>query len=512
MGEAQRRKNIAVKELLSPVGSECFVETPSGKVHVHWDSKSSVTPFGQMAYFIEFLNMTGLFSGWVDSCPLEYTSPNAPDKLDFLGTWLLSILSGHKRYAHVTSIKGDGVNPELLGMKKILSEDSLRRGLSKIPEGAGICWLQEHLEHSVLPLLKAPWILDVDTTVKPLYGKQEGAVVGYNPTKPGRPSHTYHTYLVAGLRLVLDAEVHAGNQSHSNHTLPGLLHLLDKLPENQRPYIVRGDAGFGTDRVITELENRNQNYLFKLRLTKKVKQYIEKSFYRQGWSDAGSGWEGLDGEIQLGGWDRKRHVVMLRRQIHGEIILQDSKQDFFGFIEGTGAAKRYEYAVLVTNLEDEISTIAQLYRDRADAENNFDELKNHWGWGGFTTQDLHRCQLSVRAVALIYNWWSLFVRLANPKIRHEAITSRPLLLTAIAEKTQHARKTDLTITPMHGKGAKAKSMLEAVSNLLKRLKISAEQLNLTSVWEAVCNHLILILTNFDWKVARIFHAKNAAAG
>jgi hypothetical protein len=86
MGEAKRRNILSTKVLLSPAGSDGFVETPSGKVHINWDSKSSVTPFGQMAYFIEFLNMTGLFSGWVNSCPLEYTSPNAPCKLDFLGT------------------------------------------------------------------------------------------------------------------------------------------------------------------------------------------------------------------------------------------------------------------------------------------------------------------------------------------------------------------------------------------------------------------------------------------
>ena len=30
-------------------------------------------------------------------------------------------------------------------------------------------------------------------------------------------------------------------------------------------------------------------------------------------------------------------------------------------------------------------SLGQLYRDRADAENTFDELKNQWGWGGFTT-------------------------------------------------------------------------------------------------------------------------------
>src|ERR1700761_2349415 len=60
-------------------------------------------------------------------------------------------------------------------------------------------------------------------------------------------------------------------------------------------------------------------------------------------------------------------------------------------------------------------------------ENSFDELKNHWGWGGFTTHDLVRCRMMARIVALVFNWWNLFVRLADPDHHREAITSRPLL-------------------------------------------------------------------------------------
>lgn len=206
-----------------------------------------------------------------------------------LGTWLLSILAGHQRDAHVTSIRSDGVKPELLGMSKVLSEDALRRGLKKITETSAIAWLREHRQRSVLRLWPAPWILDVDTTIKPLYGKQEGAVGGFKPTNPGRPSHTYHPYLVAGLRLVLDAEVLAGNRSHSNYALPGLLRLLATFSPAQRPYLVRGDGGFGTDRSMRELEDRHQYYLFNLRLTKGVKRYIERRFFGGAWSDAGAG-------------------------------------------------------------------------------------------------------------------------------------------------------------------------------------------------------------------------------
>jgi len=89
----------------------------------------------------------------------------------------------------------DGVNPGLPGMNKVISEDALQRALTAIPESAGVEWLERCLSESIAPLLDVPWILDIDTTVKPLYGKQEGAVVSYNPKKPGRPSHSYHTYL-----------------------------------------------------------------------------------------------------------------------------------------------------------------------------------------------------------------------------------------------------------------------------------------------------------------------------
>ena len=86
--------------------------------------------------------------------------------------------------------------------------------------------------HCYSPLLSQSWVLDADVTVKPLYGKQEGAVVGYNPHKPGRPSHTYHTYMIANLRLILDVEVQAGNQSSSAYPAPGLWALLERMPSD----------------------------------------------------------------------------------------------------------------------------------------------------------------------------------------------------------------------------------------------------------------------------------------
>ena len=202
-----------------------------------------------------------------------------------------------------------------------------------------------------------------------------------------------------------------------------------------------------------EAEARDQPCLTKLRLTKNVKDLIKKLFRSEGWQDAGQGWEGLQDTLTLVGWSRARRVVVLRRKLTGEILItgKDDMQDQFAFIEGDVPTARYEYAVLITSTQHEIVTLAQLYRDRADAENNFDELKNQWGWGGFTTQDLARCRLMARMVALVYNWWNLFVRLAQPHKHFEAITSRPLLLHGVATQTRHAGQTRLTIPSTHAK-------------------------------------------------------------
>ena len=411
-----------------------MADTFAGRVHVEWDNTATVTPLGQLPFFIEYLKQGGLFDGWVADCPLHFTSPNAPAKRDVLGTVLLSVLAGHRRYAHITALRCDPVNPPLLGMRKVVSEDAVRRAFDKIEEEAGLEWLQGHLDYCTRPLLGEPWILDVDTTVKPLYGHQEGAVVGYNPHKPGRPSHSHHSYMLANLRLVLAVEVQAGNQQTSKHSAPGLWELLDGLAAEHRPALIRGDANFGNEPVMREAEQRGQPYLFKLRLTKGVKRAIERAMGDEDWQDAGAGWHGKEGELRLLGWSRQRRVVILRRRVARALALTErdaTGQLALGFAEIDGGRAIWEYAVLVTSLTCEILTMGQLYRDRADCENSFDELKNHWGWGGFTTHDLKRCRLMARCVALVFNWWNLFVRLADPDHHREAITSRPLLLEAI---------------------------------------------------------------------------------
>ena len=123
-------------------------------------------------------------------------------------------------------------------------------------------------------------------------------------------------------------------------------------------------------------------------------------------------------------------------------------------------------------------------------ENVFDELKNQWGWGGFTTRDLKRCRLTTGMVALFFNWWNLFVRLADPNHHREAITSRPLLLQAIGRQTRHAGRTTVTITSSHGEHHRARKALTRVASFFAKLRKTAEQLTALERWYRILSEAL----------------------
>ena len=114
-------------------------------------------------------------------------------------------------------------------------------------------------------------------------------------------------------------------------------------------------------------------------------------------------------------------------------------------------------------------------------------LKNHRGWGGFTTQDLKRCRFVARITALPYNWWSLFVRLANPHQHTEAITSR---LHAPARLTRHAGQTRITITHPHAEAPWVEQVCREISAFFKTLRQTAEQFHPLRRWYRVLSRAL----------------------
>jgi hypothetical protein len=502
MGEADELKKTALAQACEgamAAGTMMVADTMGGRMHVRWDDTAQATPHGQIVFFAEFLGTAGVFDRWVDACPLRYSSPNASSARDVLGTLMLGILAGSKRYAHIAGIRGDGVAAQALGCKAMVSEDSVRRALKAMEPAASEAWMRGALMGSVRDALERPWVLDIDATIKPLYGHQQGAEVGYNPHKPGRPSHVLHTFWIGNLRLVLDAQLSPGKKHTSGHAKAALGRLLDELG-SRSPALVRGDCGYGNEDIIEVCEQRAAPYLLRLRRTANVKRLVERLFGAEGWSrpsEASQGWQAIEDRIRLSGWSKTRRVVVLRRRIKHDLALTAGKRGqheeqlvlALPHDEVQDDAQVWEYTVLVSNTGYDIGAIGQLYRDRCDCENGFDELKNQWGWGGFTTQDMHRSQITARAVALVYNWWSWYVRAANPQARREALTSRPLLLAAVGRVASHSGQTLLYLTPMHAEAGLIKAMIANVHAAIRHVRRAAEQLPKLDRWATLLAYI-----------------------
>ena len=74
---------------------------------------------------------------------------------------------------------------------------------------------------------------------------------------------------------------------------------------------------------------------------------------------------------------------------------------------------------------------------------------------------------------------------ADPDHHHEALTTRSLLLNAVARQTRHAGRTRLTVTSIHGRRAQVQAALQRIAKFLAQLKKIAEQLTDAERWTRI---------------------------
>ena len=135
------------------------LDTPGGRFYAEWDTEVPVTREGQLIFFFQFLHAGGRWKEFLSNCPLTYTGNRGSGAAKVMGTVLLSVLSGHWRYAHINGVRGDGINPGLLGIGGTVSEDAVRLAMGRIEEKQGLDWLSEQIVGSIAPVLGLPWIL-----------------------------------------------------------------------------------------------------------------------------------------------------------------------------------------------------------------------------------------------------------------------------------------------------------------------------------------------------------------
>jgi hypothetical protein len=85
--------------------------------------------------------------------------------------------------------------------------------------------------------------------------------------------------------------------------------------------------------------------------------------------------------------------------------------------------------------------------------------------------------------ARVYNWWSIFVRLATPNHHREAVTSRPLLFNSVARLTDSGGQPFLTLASVHAAKNHVAEFFTKLAEQLTRFATTAEQWNTERRWQ-----------------------------
>lgn len=423
-----------------PAG-ECQLSfsTYAGNVGVE-PSSEALTPFGGFVPWAAFMKESGFFEHLARNCPVAMASNNASRPFDILCSFALTALCEGTRFNHVNRLRQDPVLAELFGMERIVGDDTIRRFFSRVDLQEGRAWVDESCRR-LWKCLPQKFILDWDSTVVTRFGNQEQAEVGYNPAKRGRPSHHPLLAVVAGTRLCPRYRLRSGKSSSSGEWIEAMQECLQSI--GQSPWLNRGDIGFASERIMAWHEERDDrpNFLFKLKLTGNVKRAIAALRCEDWQGEASQGVLQLaEARLKLHGWSSERRVILGRR-LQSESLPGDNGEFW--------KRQKYSFEAYVCDLEGKDANtwqVVDLYRQRADCENVFDELKNQWGFAGFCSRNARVTSLAAKLQLLVYNMWNLFMRLLEPERHVEAAHSRRWFLFIAARLCKSSRQRELKLS------------------------------------------------------------------
>jgi hypothetical protein len=131
--------------------------------------------------------------------------------------------------------------------------------------------------------------LDLDSSVFCRYGEQQGSLKGYNPRKPGRPSHHPLVAFLAEARRLLWATLRSGNTGSASGCVEFMKQALALVPQSHRIGLVRADAGFFVKSFLEYLEARELAYIIVVRFTPIVRRVVLNRIPSSAWRGVARG-------------------------------------------------------------------------------------------------------------------------------------------------------------------------------------------------------------------------------
>lgn len=358
-----------------------------GQVWIAFTDKPMTAWGGVASVVAKMLERVDLRS-WVEAnVPIRETSPNARGVYEKVLAQWLTALCGGERFSHL-SWWGHGLE----AMRKAFSVAWLPRASSTLTRFWGKIDGQGPAETfgqagRAFARQVVSWegitedTLNLDSTVATRYGQQEGAKRGYNPRKPGRPSH--HPLLAfLGSGYVMNVWNRSGDTVSGQSAREFFQQTVETLGEGFRIRCVLADTGFYQAPFIESLEGERRRYI----IAAPMAEILQRQIYqvpRDQWRAIAEGIEVADFwfEHKDQKWTRPRRYVVVRQEIARRPKAAGKQPSLFQDLDEW---KNYRFSAMITN--DETSppeAIWREYRPRSCDENVVKDLKEGDGFSGF---------------------------------------------------------------------------------------------------------------------------------
>ena len=309
-----------------------------------------------------------------------------------LSILILGILSGMNRIRKIENFTLDPLLQQLFGLSGKISDstiiDRLKRfTMKQTSEYMKLIGQMSGKIHKKLGTSRD--ILDLDSSVKTVYGNQQGAEKGFNGQKKGAKSYHPLMAFLGSTKECLLSWLRPGNTYTANGADEFLGQVFGMLPEGIKSLMVRADSGFFSDKLISAIEKkRGMNYLIKVKLKNMINVLSS-----QDWRSVPGmpGVQFCDFDYRPASWGEARHFSAVR-------ILKS--------VENHGVlfpAKHWEYFCYCTDIVDSPLQIHRLYGDRGTSENWIENVKNQMFAGQLLTNDFWANEALWLSSVMAYN-------------------------------------------------------------------------------------------------------------
>ena len=384
-------------------------------------TNQEITPWGGMVLLRQMLEKIR-FRKQVGAC-MDLPQPGSNrgySPATIIESFLVSVWCGANRFMHTEITRHDAVLKKIFGWAQCPAQDVYKRYFAKFSQAINQR-VSDHFYSWVFNSVQFDnYTLDCDSSVLTRYGVQEGAHRGYNPHKPGRPSHHPIIAFVSDVKLVANLWLRSGNTGSAESFVPFLEDTFSKL-KGKRISLLRLDSGFFSKDVFDYLEQREEplNYIVAARFYEPIQHIIASN---QAWLALDEGIE--VSELQYKGylWDKPRRMVVVRQKIEkrpkaaGKMLKLFRDDEYY---------QQYRYTAYITNVGLPAADIWRLYRGRGDAENRIKELKSDFGFDSFNLQSFFGTEAALIFAMLAYNLMAVFRQfILNSKVQHTLSTLR----------------------------------------------------------------------------------------